>query len=265
MNETTNPYQAPEANLVTASGGDWALVEPRRVPIGHGWKWIADAFRLFGRSPVIWILNGLIFMVITIVLSILPMVGLLATILMAIMTGGLMLGAWTLDREGAGLRVDHLFIGFRDRLGRLAAIGGLYLLATIVITVIVMIPVFVGIGFLAANNGEAMNPASMMLPMILFGLFIFLLSIPVLMAYWFAPSLAMLHDDVDAIRAMKLSLVGCLRNILPLIVYGLIMTLFFVLAAIPFFLGLLVMVPVMLASMYTGYRDIFVGDGDEAA
>ena len=258
MNESSNPYQVPEANLVSeAPTGDWALIEPRRVPMSHGWKWIADAFRLFARSPGIWIVNLLIFMVLTIVMSVIPFLGWLATIPIVIMTGGLIAGAYQLDRDISPLKIDHLFIGFRDKLWRLAAIGGLYLLATVVITVAVFIPVGVGIGFMAASNPQ-MNESAVMMPMLIAMAIMFVLFIPVIMAYWFAPALVMLHDDVDAIRAMKLSLIGCLRNILPLILFGIIMALFMVLAMVPVFLGLLVMWPVMIISMYTAYRDIFV-------
>lgn len=258
MSESNNPYQAPEANLVVeAPSGDWALIEPRRVPVSHAWKWIADAFRLFARSPGIWIVNLLIFMVLAMVMSLIPFLGWAASIPIVIMTGGLIAGAYQLDRDISPLKIDHLFVGFRDKLWRLAAVGGLYLLATIVISFAVFIPVFVGIGFMAANEPQ-MNESAMITPMIIAMLIMFVLFIPVMMAYWFAPALVMLHDDVDAIRAMKLSLIGCLRNILPLIVFGIIMTVFMVIAMIPVFLGLLVMWPVMIISMYTAYRDIFV-------
>ncbi|MES9846088.1 MAG: BPSS1780 family membrane protein, partial [Candidatus Sedimenticola sp. 6PFRAG5] len=92
----------------------------------------------------------------------------------------------------------------------------------------------------------------MILPVAVAMLFFF----PLLMAYWFAPALVAL-DGVSAVTAMKLSFLGCLKNILPFLVYGLATTVLGLLAAIPFFLGLLVFVPVITASIYTGYRDIY--------
>jgi uncharacterized membrane protein len=57
--------------------------------------------------------------------------------------------------------------------------------------------------------------------------------------------------------AMKESFVANLRNIPPFLVYGLIgLGLGFV-AAIPFLLGWLVLVPVFAASVYASYKDIF--------
>ena len=82
------------------------------------------------------------------------------------------------------------------------------------------------------------------------------LVIPVLMAYWFAPALVVLNDKT-AIDAMKLSFKGSLRNMLPYLWYGVVAMILYFVALIPLGLGLLVLVPTMLASMYTAYRSIF--------
>jgi uncharacterized membrane protein len=44
---------------------------------------------------------------------------------------------------------------------------------------------------------------------------------------------------------------------LPFLLYGIVMIVLAILASIPLGLGLLVLIPVMLASMYTAYRDIY--------
>jgi uncharacterized membrane protein len=75
-------------------------------------------------------------------------------------------------------------------------------------------------------------------------------------AYWFAPALTMLHD-VPAVPAMKASLVACLRNFVPMLIYGLVMGALLVVAVIPLGLGLLVWAPLVLATMYTSYRSVF--------
>jgi uncharacterized membrane protein len=56
---------------------------------------------------------------------------------------------------------------------------------------------------------------------------------------------------------MKASFVGCLKNIVPFLLYGVVMIVLCIVAAIPAGLGFLVLGPVAVASMYTGYRDIF--------
>jgi uncharacterized membrane protein len=75
------------------------------------------------------------------------------------------------------------------------------------------------------------------------------------MAIWFAPALVALHA-MPAIDAMKLSFKACLANIVPFLMYGLVLTVLMVVAIIPCGLGLLVLLPVMYISYYTSYREV---------
>jgi uncharacterized membrane protein len=50
---------------------------------------------------------------------------------------------------------------------------------------------------------------------------------------------------------------ACLANIVPFLVYGLIGLVACVLATIPILLGWLILMPVLIVSIYTSYRDIF--------
>jgi uncharacterized membrane protein len=59
------------------------------------------------------------------------------------------------------------------------------------------------------------------------------------------------------VQALAQSFRACLRNIVPFLLYGVLLTIIFLIAAIPLGLGLLVAVPVLIASVYTAYRDIF--------
>jgi len=80
--------------------------------------------------------------------------------------------------------------------------------------------------------------------------------VPILMAYWYAPILVGLNN-LTATEAMKLSFLACLKNMLPFLLYGLIFMLLLVAAIIPFGLGLLIAVPVMMTSLYASYVDVF--------
>ena len=76
------------------------------------------------------------------------------------------------------------------------------------------------------------------------------------MAVWYASPLIVLND-LGVGDAMKGSVTGSLKNILPALVFGVCFFLLAILATIPLALGWLVLGPVLLASIYTGYRDIF--------
>jgi uncharacterized membrane protein len=58
--------------------------------------------------------------------------------------------------------------------------------------------------------------------------------------------------------ALKQSFSGCLKNIVPGLVYGIIGFVIGIIAFIPLGLGWLVWAPTLVASIYTGYRDIFI-------
>jgi uncharacterized membrane protein len=94
-------------------------------------------------------------------------------------------------------------------------------------------------------------------PMVLLALlFVLLLLVPLMMAYWFAPALVVLEDRLP-LEAMKLSFSACWMNVLPFLVFGLAAFALLVVGMIPFGLGLLIVSPVLLASIYAGYRDVF--------
>jgi len=261
-----NPYATPESPLTpgTQIQAD-LLTEPQKVSAGRGWDWIAEGFNLFKLDPWIWILNSSILLVILFLLGLVPLGGIASQILYPIFQGGLMLGCYALA-TGNRLQVEHLFAGFKSNAGSLAAVGGLYILGSIAIAIVVMLLIFLLggrdiFGLIGAiESGAQPNPqetaqlAYLGIIAILIGV---ALIVPLLMATWFAPALVVFHS-LGAVEAMKLSFRGCLRNILPFLIYGLIATVLMVLAIIPVLLGLLVLVPTLIASTYIGYKDIFL-------
>jgi uncharacterized membrane protein len=80
--------------------------------------------------------------------------------------------------------------------------------------------------------------------------------LPLVMAVWFAPALVALHQ-MGALEAMKQSFFGCLKNVLPFLLYGVILFIAGVIASITVLLGWLILGPVLAASVYTAYRDIY--------
>jgi uncharacterized membrane protein len=56
---------------------------------------------------------------------------------------------------------------------------------------------------------------------------------------------------------MKLSFAGCLKNVLPFLVYGIAGLVLLFLGAIPLGLGILVVWPTLTAAIYVAYRDIY--------
>jgi len=253
-----NPYAAPRAHVQdagTALAGEF-VAEGQSVPAGNGWSWIRDGFAMFREQPGTWILIVIVFVVIAIVMGLIPFVGSLALqLLTPVFTGGVMLGCRQIE-EGGEFSVGTLFAGFSNRGGQLVLLGLVGLLA--IVLIVMATGLVFGIGGLALFSDGAIGQraaigfATMMLALLV-GL---ALSLPVYMALWFSPALIVLND-LPLGAAIKASFSGCLRNVVPFLVYGVVLFVFLVLAIIPVLLGMLVMLPVLFASIYTAYRDIY--------
>ena len=228
----------------------------RGVDAGRGWDWIAAGWELFKKQAGMWIAVVLVAFVIFFVLALIPVVGSLATfVLSPVFAAGVLVCAREVD-EGRSMEVGHLFAGFRGKLAPLATVGAIYLAAAVVIALVVGLATGASVFAMMSGSGPEMTPAAAM-TVILAMLIMLALLLPVVMAVWFAPALVLFHDK-GAVDAMKESFSGCLRNIVPFLVYGVVMLVFGVLASIPLGLGWLVLGPVLCTSFYTSYKDIYL-------
>jgi len=255
---TTNPYAAPKAAVADEAivlNADFVPGGQSR-PAGNGWTWIAEGWELFKRQPGLWIGMILLAAVIFIAASLIPIVGPLATTLFGpVFAAGVMVGCKTLD-SGGELELGHLFAGFRERTGTLIAVGALYLAATVV--VIVVVSLVMGVGMMTMMGaGDPQEVAAMGMTIVLAVLVMFALLLPAVMAIWLAAPLVVFHEH-GAVEAMKGSFAGCLKNILPFLVYSVVLFVFAIAATLPLMLGWLVLGPVFAASVYASYRDIYL-------
>jgi hypothetical protein len=247
-----NPFLSSGSSSPARSGSTGGA---NTVDAGQGWAWILSGFELFKKNPGNWIVIVIVLFVIMVVLSFIPILGAIATfLLMPVFTGGLMLGCQSLARDGT-LEINHLFAGFKTQTGNLVALGGISIGAWIVIMIPVMLLVFFGAYFGASAGGPA-GFGGMGVSFILALLIVFGLSILIYMALWFAPALVVLRGAAP-MEAIKLSFGACVKNIIPFLVYGLVVLVLSIVATIPFGLGWLVLGPVLAASVYTAYQGIF--------
>jgi hypothetical protein len=232
-----------------------SMMGGRAVGAGHGWTWIADGFGLFKKAPGMWIALVVVLFVILVVLAFIPLLGAVATfLLMPLFLGGMMLGCQALQ-GGGELELGHLFAGFKTHTANLIVLGALAIGGWI----IVMLPVIAIVGagtIFGVMRGDAAGVAAMGGSFMLAWLVAMALSIPIYMALWFAPALVVLRG-LAPVAAIKESFLGCLKNIVPFLIYGIVMLVLGIVAAIPLGLGWLVLGPVAIASIYVAYRDIY--------
>jgi len=237
------------------------LCRPRAVDTGRGMAWLTEGFDYFQKDALAWLGATILLFVITLALASLPLLGALAgQILMPVFIGGMMLGC-RVRAQGGAFQVAHLFAGFGQYTGQLMILGLLYMAGIIAIAIlIVILMVVAGVGdtaFLAElEAGDIAALGNNLKFLLLVALIGAALYAPLLMAYWFAPALVILRN-AGAIDAMKLSFTGSLMNIMPFLLYGIIGLVLCVVAIIPMGLGLLVLFPVVTASIYVACQDIY--------
>lgn len=258
----TDPYAAPKSVVADAprdAGQDEYIPGGQRLPAGAGWDWIVQGWRLFMLRPGMWIAVIVVFGLLVIVTSLVPFAGSIATMLFSpVIAAGIMIGCRALE-EGGELEMAHLFAGFKDKTGPLVAVGALYMagwVALILVVFIVALVAGVGVGALFSAGAGKGAGAGVAAGALLAVLLVLALSIPLLMAVWFAAPLIVFHGEGPA-EAMKASFAGCRRNMLPMLVYGLVGLMLAIPATIVLMLGWLALGPVFAGSIYASYRDIY--------
>ena len=233
----------------------------RAVPIGNGWTWIEAAWSIFRRAAGLWIGMTLVLALIYLLLLLwalyLPFgsIALIAAfLLLPIYGAGLMVVSRAID-QGGDPRFNQLFVGFRHRLWALLTVGIVYLVAKLVIVAAVFGALGVDPAAVDMNAPpEVLLAVAARLSIAL--LLALALILPVVMAIWFAPAL-LAFQELGPLQAMKQSFLGCLKNVMPFLLYSVILLVAIAVASVPGLLGWLILGPVLAASIYTAYRDIY--------
>ena len=230
----------------------------REVDAGACFDWLRQGWALFLGNPGVWIGSTVLLLVMLMAISIVPIFGQVAAHLLAPLFSVGMLQLARRLAEGDDPHVSDLFAGFRSqRSGPLIMVGVLFAAGTFGIAFIAFLLVSGGmIGGVVTGRVGGFGVA--LGGVMLAGLLVFVLSIPVIMATWFAPALVYFHQ-MTPVDAMKASFSAGARNWLAMTVFAifLIIALFF--AMLPMLLGLLLFLPVFSGAVYASYRDIFAG------
>jgi hypothetical protein len=166
--------------------------------------------------------------------------------------------------------VGYLASGFLKNAAALITIGGVSLVGQVLtLMVMAMIGGDAISGISKTMTGGAATPATVeamrgaaprMMMALVAGITV---SLPLLMAVWFAP-LLVFFDDAKPLPAMVLSLWACIKNILPLLIFGMAVIVPMVLlmpislAARQPDLGLWLLAPLLVPAIYASYKDLFL-------
>lgn len=236
----------------------------------RGWAWLKEGALLWRRNPALLTFLAFGYLLILLVISLFPLIGQpIASLLMPVISLGVLNGCRAVD-AGRKVGPEVLLSGFKSNVPALVTIGGIYLVATLL--VLLLTSLVDGGALLAMMSGQVSEEAAAD-PALNVGLLTALaLSTPVLMAYWFAPILAGWWG-LSAPKAMFFSYYACLRNWRPFLAYALGLMLFgaFLPALVIGVAGLvspmlatllslplpLILIPIVFASFYVNAREIF--------
>ena len=242
----------------------------RKVDARHGWQWLVQGLVLFRKDPAHWLMLIALLFIGSRVLLAVPYLGLLVVLITPNFLAGLTHGAQALE-QGKPLRLGYLASGFLKNAGHLITLGGVSLLGHFVMLLAMTtvagaalsdVVQTMSTGAITQETVAAMRVAA---PRLLLSVCVGLaIAVPVMLAVWFAPMLVF-FDDMKPGPAMLMSLWACLRNIVPMLVYAIaLMGPLLVMMQIGVALtrqpdmGIWLLAPVLVPSLYASYRDLFV-------
>lgn len=254
----------------------------REVDVAACFEWAQQGWAMFLANPGIWIGCSVLLLVMLMAISIVPVFGQIAAHLLVPLFGAGMIRVCKRIADGEEPEIADLFAGFRHNAGQLVMVGVYFALGIFGIAMLVFILLSTGVlgGVTGKIGGFGISLGGAMLAtMLVIGL-----SIPIIMATWFSPTLVLLHD-MKPVDAMKASFAAGAKNMLPIFVFGtfLIVGLFFLMlpvfliiavfvallpnslvivpfvAMLPAGLGLMLFLPVFSGAVWASYRDIFTG------
>ncbi len=219
----------------------------RKVSAAAAMEWFKKGWQIFMADPVAWVLISLLFLLITIVLMVVPLLGSLVYYLIApaLMAG--MLRAAQDSLEGRQVRVEQLFSVLLEPTAR----QPMLMLGTILVAANFLVSLL-GLGAIGMVGGH-------MGGMGLFGgLLALIVSVLIGAAFFFAP-VDVLFRNTPPVEAIKRSFSAVIGNIWAMTVFGVIYFLLSIIASIPLGLGWLVLVPVLMGALYMAYQEIYAG------
>ncbi len=247
-------------------------MEIQKLNAARGWTWIKQGYQLIMRNPLMSISLAMICAFLVFTALRMPIFGpLLAVLLIPIVTAGYMRICRALEEE-ENFELMRLFEGFQKYTPRLAALGGFLMLGMLFSSMAMVVTGGDALRALLENVNTAGDPqmlfAAMMTPGsgVAFSVFVgFALVCILVLAFQYAPMLVF-FNDLQPIEALRASLSGSLRNIIPYTVYSITLQVVAAgLGLLPFNLGLIFLLPLGLTSLYVSYRNIFPFEHEIAA
>ena len=229
----------------------------REVDAGACFEWLRQGWAMFMANPGVWIGSSVLLMVILLAISIVPLFGQIAVNLLLPVFGAGLLQLCRHQADAQEPQIADLFAGFHHSAGQLVMVGVLYAAGIFGIAFLAFLLITGGI-IGGVVTGRVAGLGISLGGVMLAALLVMVLSVPVIMATWFAPALVYFHH-MKPVDAMKASFAAATKNWLAMGVFGTILMVAGFFAMLPLGMGFLLLLPIFCGAVYASYRDIFVG------
>lgn len=268
-------------------------MQTRILPAARGVAWLAEGFRLYRRNPPLLTFLTMAYLALALIFSRIRFLGALLPLAMPTLIVLVANVCRTMDRVLPLSRADgidalrrSLAAGLREQRGPLLRLGMLQLCGTLIVVLLDQILPGGDVEALFVNKDGVLAPAEgvgaidILLPV----LRLFSISLPLVLAFWFAPMLTA-WNAIPPVKSLFFSLVAVWRNWRPFLSYGAVALLagallpgllLLVAGVLPAVVGevlssavsmllLLVFAPVLMTGSYLSYVDVFGAFGSPAA
>lgn len=228
------------------------------VPKSAGIDWIREAWTIFRAQPLAWLSITSAWVMISFLIMLIPLIGApAATMAQPGFFAGFVLACR--DQEmGKPVMFSHLFAGFKISGRTLIQIGGVSVLAELLVLMSLNAAGFFdGIAGkkLADLTPELISAALDGKEVMWFSALAILIAIKGVL--WFSAAL-MAHQPMPASHAIRWSFFALVGNFVPLVFFAILMFMLLTVATLPWLLGLLIFFPVYAITHYTSFKAVFV-------
>ncbi|OSS41871.1 putative transmembrane protein [Desulfurella amilsii] len=214
--------------------------------LSKAFSWLSQGFELFKQAGFIFVFQTL-FIFLTIVVSYLMKIFVLSVFLYVIqllLTAGVFI-SFDNVKKSKKITFDNLFDGFSNNLSNLITLSIIFLLCSLVVSYFLV--QFVNINDVATSfkhiDSKNYAPISFIMLVDIVVNFVLMLAIPFVAI-----------QKLNVFKAIKESIIVCVKNLIPLIF---LLIIYFVLAILATFsiIGWLVLFPVLIGSIYTIFKE----------
>jgi hypothetical protein len=241
----------------------------RTLPARHGLLWLLAGFQLFRRNPPLLTALTFTYLLLVVIINLLPLVGpFLLPLALPALTVMLGNGCASIEQKRP-MTLAVLTASLHERREAMWHLGGLHLVGS---TVLVLLSVALGMELTIDPSMDEAKAAELLQKLAI----VLAMASPLLMAFWFSPLLTA-WNGVPALKSVFFSFVASWRNWRAFAAYGAAVavvgllapalllviastisgTLVNIFALALRLLLIFVLAPVLIASVYLSYRDVF--------